>query len=309
MKNKLKIILWIILFFTTNLVLALDVDFNVDKKELTMSDNLTINVIITWTWNMDNIDIWWIENFSLVWQNQSNITSDVNWTKQSYLNMRLVFSPMLTWEHEIWPITLRLWDEEIKKWDKTIKINVTNNQKQTTNTNNKIQKVTDYDNQKQTINDGSGITEELNDIDPVKTSIWKFVLIPILIILFFIIFYFLLKHFLKQEEKEEELKVEIKEIDGKEVLKSKLNRVKEKVNDLSKTNFYSILNTLFREYFEYLWIEKASKMTYDELKDTTLKDKEIFKLFEKSYFKEFDNSEDDSKIRLEIVDEFMEKMG
>ncbi len=328
MKIVLKIFFWIILFFVTGLAFGFDIDFQVDKTEVDLLDKINLNIKVTWTGSMDQIEISWIDGFSVVWKSQSRAVSIINNITETSVEMRVQLMPTLVWEYELWPVALVSWVEKIK-WDKTFKIKVTDSKKSWSfnsfqnNTGSLIDedndnKIVIYDVDKESENVQEKLNnnntnvwtwsiKDINDIDWVKSRFWKISFIFIIVALFFIVFYFVLKYILSQkgENKKEETIIVEEKIDMKDMFKSKLNRLKNKSNDLDKTEFYAVLNMLFREFFEYLWEKKATKKTFKELENTGLNDKKIFDLFRRSYFNEFNNSEDNNDSRVDIIDKFI----
>ncbi len=329
MKNGLKIIFWIILFFVTGLAFGFDIDFQVDKKEVDLSDMINLDIIITWTWEIDWVDVFWADGFFVVWENQSNINLDINWVKNTQFKIKLALRPKLVGEYQVWPVTLVSWVEKIE-WDETFKIKVTDNRnlwavnslqndidkeiddeviqkkidEEVEKAKQRVMELYDEDKGKKEVevSGWTGEVEDINDIDWVKSSFWKVSFIFIPIVLFFVVFHFVMNYFLS---KKESVVVVREKPSVKALLKLKLNKLKKKSGDLSRAEFYAVLNMLFREYFEYLWEENATKKTFEELEDTDLKDKKIFELFKESYFSEFNNSEDSIDSRGEVVDEFI----
>ena len=72
-----------------------------------------------------------------------------------------------------------------------------------------------------------------------------------------------------------------------------------KSNDLT----YKKIDTIFREYFEYIWINKAFSKTLEEFKGDNIK-KEIISLFEKNYKMQFSLKVQNKKQNENILNDF-----
>ena len=116
------------------------------------------------------------------------------------------------------------------------------------------------------------------------------------VILFFILFYLLLKHYLtiKQEKIETEKKLIGNQISKKQYFLEKLNNIIEKSDLYNKSEFYSLLNDLLREFLEYKGLISARNMTFKELEKNKSKiDTELFDIIKSTYFEEFKEDESD----------------
>ena len=70
-------------------------------------------------------------------------------------------------------------------------------------------------------------------------------------------------------------------------------------NDLT----YKKIDTIFREYFEFIWINKAFSKTLEEFKCDNIK-KEIISLFEKNYKMQFSSKLQNKKQNDDILNDF-----
>ncbi len=103
--------------------------------------------------------------------------------------------------------------------------------------------------------------------------------------------------------------IKVKKIIDEKIQKKKnlialLNKLKKNIDKYNKSDFYTELNSYFRSYFTILEIENSEILTLKELKSTNI-DKKLINLFEKSYYSEFSDKNDDNKIRNELIDQLV----
>lgn len=316
--NKLLKIVFVFVFFSfTNIVSAsFYTNLKLDKKEVALDDSFHLIIKVTWSWNIDNVTARWIDEFSIFWKKESKSITVINWKREENLNIIFTLKPKNKWDFELWPVVLRTnWKDNIWKeilslnvWDKSVKADIIKEEikkeiKETKIIENKpIVKSDDSEVKKESPN-------ELNDIDKNKSLFSWFNFFYVFVILFFIIFYFVINYLLWNRNKEKKEIENNKPKMGQDIIiKLKLEKLKKNIKNLNKAEFYSVLNLLFREYFEFLWIEKASKMTYKELNETTLKDEKIFSVFKKSYYSEFDKRDDNKDSRKDLINKFIKRI-
>ncbi len=118
MKQILKILsfVWLFLLFMTQ-SFAFDANLSTTKTNLNIDDylNLRLEVNSSEWWEIEVVEIKWIENFQKVWQSQSQSSSSqvviVNWDTKSKtittINLDLQLKPLKNWEFVIWPAILQ----------------------------------------------------------------------------------------------------------------------------------------------------------------------------------------------------------
>ncbi len=144
--------------------------------------------------------------------------------------------------------------------------------------------------------------QDINDIiwpkNILNFNFWFIIIFWV--ILFFIGFFYLLRYYnnlkqLKQQEYEEKQNIEISK---KQYFLDKLNLLQINCDSCDKSEFYSLLNDLLREFLEYKGLNFARNMTFKELEKNKSKiDIELFEIIKDTYFEEFrkDQSELDRK--------------
>ncbi len=144
-----------------------------------------------------------------------------------------------------------------------------------------------------------------NDIKKIRwpsIQLYNFIWYQSIIILLLIFLYFY-NYFFVNKKKKINTKVDVL-LENKNKLILKLKNFKKNSEKLNKSEFYSELNSYFREYFSLLNISNSDILTLADIKKSNL-DKNLISLFEKSYLSEFKNTKNESKNRLETVDELI----
>jgi hypothetical protein len=131
----------------------------------------------------------------------------------------------------------------------------------------------------------------LNDIEKDVFSFsdlnYIFVIIFFLGLLFIYIFK---KNFTRNTQEKNIVKpiVKISPEEQKKLLIKNVQKLKKVMEEKSRSDFYNILNNIFKDYFEYILGNDVSHLTYDEIKKLDI-DSKVLKIYEKSYFLEFNN--------------------
>ncbi len=140
-------------------------------------------------------------------------------------------------------------------------------------------------------------TEIITDYNLYNKINYKFLLF-IVIILVFLFFW--------KPIKEDKIKV-IKPISlsvKKNRLIKELNKLLLNTDELEETLFFEKLNYIFRIYFSYIWIKNSDKLTLKDIKKIKI-DTTLLALFEKSYIWEFENKTHSSKLKKELIIDFI----
>jgi len=265
-----------------------DIKLEILKKKVDINDtfNLKFSVNLgSWN-NIDEIKVDWIDKFYNLWQSSSFGFQSINWVSKSIYNMTINLKPTQIGKFIIWPVSLKNGNSILKS--DTVKIEVIWWAKS---------KISQNEDKELTL-------EDINDINwPKDTVIFSFwFLVIFFVILFFIGFYYLLIYYnnLKTEVLEESKLIESKKISKNQYFLEKLESIAWKSDLYNKSEFYSLINDLLREFLEYKWLVFARNMTLKELeKNKKLIDVELFDIIKSTYFEEFkkdDNELDRKKI-------------
>jgi len=301
MKKILKIFIFI--WFFVSLIsnsFALDAKISLDKNTSDINNPINLRVEISsdeW-WQIDNIDIKWLEKFKQIWQSHSQSSSTqivvINWiTRQkttTTINLDLSLEAQKTWEFEIGPAILKMWTGTIQT--NSVKIKITWNKIQWIKQNSPIIPFLKGDEQKEDKQEDEEKNiekkEEIKtyEIEKNNNELYLFILI---LILSGIWFYFIVKNKVPpltppykgggQSQKTplltkeglgvvseidfEEKKVEISfpEIDDKDFIKKSEIALREKLKQ--KFNIKNIDSLTFEEIQENIW----NKMDLKDLLD------------------------------------------
>lgn len=129
---KKKLLFWGILLFCIAQTFALQANISVNQNNLDINKSLTLKINIKWEWEKN---IWiskinWIENFQILWKNQSQFSSVyqtvVNWkttmkTVTTYI-LNLTLQAKKAWTYTIWPVFIEADWKQYKT--NTVKVNV-----------------------------------------------------------------------------------------------------------------------------------------------------------------------------------------
>jgi len=90
-------------------------------------------------------------------------------------------------------------------------------------------------------------------------------------------------------------------LEQKKLIISSLRKLKKESENYSKSDFYSNLNSYFRNYFSLLGVNGSNTLSFNDLKKLDL-NKDLINLFEKSYLNEFNDKNDIKITRINIID-------
>ena len=124
-------------------------------------------------------------------------------------------------------------------------------------------------------------------------------LLVLSVIFFFILYFFVLYKYLNKKNKIISLP---KKISIKEKYSSYLKNIEKDISKLSKSDFYSSINIIFRSYLEDTWYLQSKNMTFKELQKKL--DKKWLNYINKSYFLEYNKYWHDSlEIRQNLIND------
>lgn len=296
MKN---LVLFICIFFSSFLwVFADSIEISVDKKTLNVWETFVINIENNIEWNdwVEFVSLWGIDNFDIFSRSQSIATQIINGESKSVKVLQLWVIAKEEWMFTLWPATYKIWNQIIES--ESVEIQVW--------TDLKTKTVLEDKNDNLWIKD----SEENNFIESKKLeiSISKFSFFWISIVVFFLVFYYILTKFFQSNQQWNNWKKEVENTEENILQNDKFLEKLEKLSleweYLEKDEFYSQLNEIFREYFEYIWVENAFTKTLKELQDDNIPEK-VFAMFEKSYYEEFNENIDSSAQRKQMIMNFM----
>jgi len=151
---------------------------------------------------------------------------------------------------------------------------------------------------------------EINNIEDIYNSyniFYDLNIFPFFILILLVFLYKILNYILSYTKNIE--RKEIQKIQDKDksiwFLLNKLEQLEKEITILNKSDFYNKLNLLFRDYFVILWFIQAHKMTLKELSQTNIIKKDIFDIYKKGYYYEFNNLKDDFSWRKNIIEKFI----
>lgn len=258
-----------------------NIKISLSSKRITIdkSFNLIFSMDLSELNTIWDVNIVWLENFFKFWENSSFRFHTKDSKEMWFYNMLITLKPRHFWKFVVWPATIKIWDKTLVS--NTVEIEVV--------------WVNDLLWTPYTVKDL--IIKDLNDITWPKLflifSFWFFFLIFPLILLIFI--FFLFKSILisvKNRKVEKIIKVDIQKIEKNPFLQ-KLEKIEKNLNKYNKSEFFSSINDLLREYIEFSWLEWARNMTYSELEKSKSKiEIELLKLIKTLYFEEFRENDD-----------------
>lgn len=271
--NLFKIALSIFIFFILNISYAdSNIKLYVENSEIIEWEtfNLKVDITTSSTWSIELTKIQWIDNFEILWQSKNSNISIINWVYENSFSLSLKLKANEVWNYVLWPVIMNIdqdrFESNILKLDVFDKI------------------LSEWD---------------IKDIHSLWNIFYKLNYIFIILIIFLALFFI---YFYKKEDNQKFKNIET--LNFLDVFIANLLLFKKEKIDLERTVFYNELWEKFREYFNYIWIENSESLTLMELKTKNI-DKKLLNLFEKIYFYEFDNKEEDIKQREKIIDNFI----
>ncbi|NDK08886.1 hypothetical protein EOM39_06625 [Candidatus Gracilibacteria bacterium] len=305
MKTIIKILL---IIFTQVLFLQLpnytfaetggttDIKLEILEKKVDINDTFNINFSVNLGSGNDigEVKVEGIDKFYNLGQSSAFNFQRINGESKSIYNMTIKLKPIETGKFTIGPVSLKNGDKTLKS--DTVEIEVIGGVKS---------KLSQSEDKELTL-------EDINDINgPKNTTNFSFGFIIIFfVILFFIGFYYLFRYYnnLKREACEESELIESTKISKNQYFLDKLNDLKDKSETYNKSEFFSLLNDLLREFLEFKGLIGARNMTFKELeRNKKLIDSELFAIIKDTYFEEF--KKDDSELdRTKILKEIKNKL-
>ena len=266
-----------------------------DTENLEFGDNFNINVDIETdsTWSLEIVNIDWLNSFQTLWQQSSKNINVINWERLNTFKLWISLVASNTWTYVIWPVKLQIGDKIIL----SNILNITINNEVLNNLNNSKIK---YENKDKLINNSDN---DIRWIQDPNSRFYNFILLQLFIIFLLIWVYIYYAFFLNKKSKSIPNEKNTILTKKKKIIKWLL-KLKKNIDAYSKSNFYELLNSYFREYFEILWIRNSDKLTLSEIKELDL-NKSLISLFEKSYLNEFSNKKDLIKEKIELIDKLI----
>ena len=266
-----------------------------DTENLEFGDNFNINVDIETdsTWSLEIVNIDWLNSFQTLWQQSSKNINVINWERLNTFKLWISLVASNTWTYVIWPAKLQIGDKIIL----SNVLNITINNEVLNNLNNSKIK---YENKDKLINNSDN---DIRWIQDPNSRFYNFILLQLFIIFLLIWVYIYYAFFLNKKSKSIHNDKDAILTKKKKIIKWLL-KLKKNIDTYGKSNFYELLNSYFREYFEILWIRNSDKLTLSEIKKLDL-NKSLISLFEKSYLNEFSNKKDLIKEKIELIDKLI----
>ena len=286
----LKIIKIILLYLIiSNLVFAeTNIEIKSSKNIINIDEYFTLNIELFSDWNFLwwEIKINWLNDFKQISNTNSSSKSIINWkiTNKNIIWLKLKANKL--WEYKIWPASIVY--------------------SGTTLVSNKLN-ISIVEKQRQKLLNTIKNDPEWNDIKWIKQNYNIFlyiILLPFIIVLLIIVWYLI---FFKKKNKtkfveKKEIKIDLSLL-KKKIIKELIKLKKEK-DSFCESRFYEILNILFRNYFNLLWVQNSHFLTLKEIKKLNL-NKNLILLFEQSYLNEFNKINNSEKNKDLIIDEFI----
>jgi len=316
MFKKIKILWAIALSLIANHTFAANTDIELSATESKVALNSTFDVnfsmnLDSWN-NLDDMTMDWIDKFTEVWKSSSFAFQSVNGANKSVYTITYKLMPKEKGIFTLWPVTVKVWSKSMKS--NTISIEVWDATNQIINQNQLQNQVPTQKQNQAPQASNTTWDHEITDVNEIlwqKDTSWFSILWLVLAIIFFWAFYYITKYYLDFKDdkkitlpklkKEKEI---VKEVTKTDYFLEKLAMIRKNHNLYNKSEFFSNINDLLREFLEYKWLNQARNMTLQELKKADF-DKKIIKLIEKTYFEEFKKEEVDIN-RLDIIDEIKE---
>ena len=275
-------------------------DLSVDPQDVWVGDEFTLEISLTNDDSLEvkNIEVQGLDSFTQLGQSKSTQMFIDRGKSKTQIDLRLSLQADKEGTFILGPATIENGKKVITSGTKTIKVRASS----LLGVNN-VQKPLVSPQKTSTIS-------QINDIQPPSNSfaLSRYFLWFLGLLLFVWVFYSVLEKFLSREKKprEKQLLKPTVVVDRKKYFVEALKKLQKEIPKLERSQFFSNLNRLQREYLEYLWVEGARKKTIAELKKwwvsaTTL----AIWVLEKSYFSEFRQDGDSQENRMKCVEEFM----
>ena len=333
MKSIILTLIAYFTFFITLVSASVDVSFDVDKNSLNINNTLdfTLELSSDEVDNYEIIDIVWVENFDVIWQQKSSSYKSINWATSIITNISLELKAKKNGSYALWPIKMIInwkkedfWEVEVIEvvWDKIFIGNTSDllNFKiweeeiplanlppegegiaTEENNNNVVSSLPLEEIERWVVKDLDW--KDMLDIYDIKKNLYGFpinIVLTLYYIVFFLIIYYLYKLYLKSRKKLEEIVFKPEAEIKKDINYIKLIRdVEKKYLKEQKEVFYAKLAEVIRLYLDdkiKLWL---SAKTLKEIKWEIKTD--LYDLIEKVYFPEYDRKEDSLEQRENIL--------
>ncbi len=317
-------------------------NFTSDKKDYNIEETIQLNISLSTDNAWENqISIEWLDDFEVVGKRQSQSRKTINWASTTNFSLQLSLLARKAWKYTLWPISVQTGSGKIES--NTLKISVTGERIMV---NNKIQNIPSQswdDEEEENIDELDLDTppsqssplqeeevkprkviwvngEEMTDIYKNKWfltdySMYKYIVLFLIIITLWIIFYIILRKYLEklslpssQPSHIQEKKVKKKpQINYKKLLQD----LEEKYINSDKERFYAQTTKILRTYLDDIvqdWLSKWSlkeveKFLWNTSEDTLENKQEIIDFYKKIYFPEYSLWEDDKQERENILKE------
>ncbi len=281
-----KIVLFCFLFiFSVSQVFSASVSLEseVSTIELWQTFDVYIDVQRDDTESVEIDTIWWIENFSILWQSQQERYVNINGEVQTETKLLFTLQPKQSGDFDLWPVSAT--SSWVTFSSNTVDIQVVS---------------------ENTIAPQTEVPESVDILDIFEESENNISLkwYPLFILVFFILFYVLVAKFMK---KDNVLKVEEPPlvVNKNDIFISRLRKLKTNAWKQEKAKFYSAYNEIIREFLASNWYTNAEKMTLKEIKILDISNAQLLSIFEESYTREFDTRTDTIDDRKKLIDSFI----
>lgn len=332
--KKIILTLLIILLTFYSVFADIKLDFSSDKKEYNIDEriNLKINLSTDEKW-ISELNIKWLDNFQIIWKNQIQSSSYINWKKSINFSLNLSLLAIKSWDFILWPVTTKYWTWTIISnniwikitWERVMINNtIRNNEEEEDEKNNNLDNLDNlslwWESKEFKKKKIIGLDwKEMTDIYPEKKFLnWYLfhkdsIYIILLFVLILLILFLLNKYTIYFLNKKDKIIEKYKR--KKYIIKKKINynklliSLEEEYIDSKKEVFYAKLWNLFRIYLDDKvseWLSKKSLSEFKNEKITWLLDdkKDIFiKTYEKIYYPEYNIIWDNIEIRRKIIKE------
>jgi hypothetical protein len=295
-----KFILVLFCFFCSFFVVFAEtsLELGVSKTEVSMNESFQLNIIVQTDSNLNNrLNIKWLEKFDSFSNQSSDRISIVNGKQNVLKTVTLSLYPSSTGSFVLWPAEIQVWDDIFTSRSMTIHV--------------VDEKELDI---AQIVGNGEGDREntEFHGVKENRFSFLDFGYMFLVVFLLIVVLVFLIRSVLKHmKTKEVSFVNEESSSDRLSLLKKKLKVLISQIEVLSSSEFYRVLNGLFKDYLSVALKQNIATFTYDEIKkldasfESAGKDKKVFQLFEESYLLEFSSVHDDADKKAGIIKDFL----
>ncbi len=313
-------------------------NFTSDKKDYNIEETIQLNIQLSLDDSaIDEMKIWWLDNFQVIAQNESTIQKNINGELISKAILQLSLLAKKSWDYTLWPISVETGSGKVES--NILKISVTgerimvNNQiktpKQVSNVSEEEENIddVDLDTEDNTNNSSSGVQiharkiiwvdwEEMNNIYKDKWFLTgkifsKNSLIFLIIALTGLIFYIILQKYLANIPPSiPPVKEKIKKKPEINYIKLIQNLEKKYINS-DKETFYAQTAKILRTYLDDKvqdWLSKWSlkeveKFLWNISEDTLENKQKVIDFYKKIYFPEYAPWEDAIQERKNVLSE------